>query len=124
GPGVSGLTCAIALRRVGHTVVVMEREGDIGEHTVYLTVRMPPNSSEIFYDWDLNDLNPVFSFTCVARQLLNLFSVETGNLLGKHDWDKEILQETRGEFLLARVSWIFLLKYLDSHYSSSVICAK
>jgi heterodisulfide reductase subunit A-like polyferredoxin len=36
GAGVSGLACAMALRRVGHKVVVIEREKKIGESDVRL----------------------------------------------------------------------------------------
>jgi glycine/D-amino acid oxidase-like deaminating enzyme len=36
GAGVSGLACAIALQRVGHRVVIIEREKEIGESNVRL----------------------------------------------------------------------------------------
>ncbi|KAJ6492567.1 hypothetical protein C8R47DRAFT_1319379 [Mycena vitilis] len=53
GAGVSGLACAIALRRVGHRVVVVEREKGIGESNVSRGVRMPPNLTKILYHWNL-----------------------------------------------------------------------
>jgi salicylate hydroxylase len=38
GAGVSGLACAIALQRVGHRVVIIEREKEIGESNVRLRI--------------------------------------------------------------------------------------
>ena len=35
--------------------------------------------------------------------LANLLLVETGELLGEHVWDEELLRESRGEFVFAHV---------------------
>ncbi|KAJ7762597.1 hypothetical protein B0H16DRAFT_1311692 [Mycena metata] len=100
GAGVSGLACAMALRRVGHRVVVIEREKEIGEFSGSEAVRMPPNLSKIFYHWDLQ--SEVYKFAAKSKAI-QISRLETGVLLGTHDWDEEVLSETRGEFLFAHL---------------------
>lgn len=72
GGGIAGLACAIALRRVGHTVLVLERftDADISQvrlpNTLCLSlshsatpqlshggIRLPPNVSKILFHWGL-----------------------------------------------------------------------
>jgi NADPH-dependent 2,4-dienoyl-CoA reductase/sulfur reductase-like enzyme len=36
GGGLAGLACAIALRRVGHRVTVLERDATINDHVSYI----------------------------------------------------------------------------------------
>ncbi|KAJ8517068.1 hypothetical protein ONZ45_g5690 [Pleurotus djamor] len=94
GGGMSGLACAIALRRVGHRVTVLEQNTEL--NTSYGGVRMAPNLSKILYHWGLKDDIKSIGTKSMAIDLL-LF--ETGELLGKHIWDDEMLRETRGEFV-------------------------
>ncbi|KAF7335442.1 6-hydroxynicotinate 3-monooxygenase [Mycena venus] len=101
GAGVSGLACAMALRRVGHRVVVLEREKKIGESDVGRGVRLPPNLSKILYHWNLQP--EVYSVAAKSKQIL-ISRMETGTRLGMHYWDEEVLRETRGEFLFAHLS--------------------
>ncbi|KAF7375625.1 6-hydroxynicotinate 3-monooxygenase [Mycena sanguinolenta] len=108
GGGVSGLACAIALRRVGHRVVVLEREKEIGESDVSRGVRMPPNLSKILYHWDLK--SEVYAFAAKSKQI-QISRLETGVRLGTHYWDEEVLRETRGEFLFAHLSDLRKMMY-------------
>ncbi|KAJ6489048.1 hypothetical protein C8R45DRAFT_993497 [Mycena sanguinolenta] len=108
GAGVSGLACAIALRRVGHRVIVLEREKEIGESDVSRGVRMPPNLSKIFYHWDLKA--EVYAFAAKSKQI-QISRLETGVRLGTHYWDDEVLRETRGEFLFAHLSDLRKMMY-------------
>ncbi|KAJ6578086.1 hypothetical protein B0H19DRAFT_1062631 [Mycena capillaripes] len=94
GAGVSGLACAIALRRVGHRVVVIEREKEIGESDASRGVRLPPNLSKILYHWNLR---PEVYSVAAKSKAIQISRLETGVLLGKHYWDEEVLRETRGE---------------------------
>ena len=42
-------------------------------------------------------------YFCVLEQFANPLLVETGELLGEHVWDEELLRESRGEFVFAHV---------------------
>ncbi|KAJ7503290.1 hypothetical protein B0H11DRAFT_578822 [Mycena galericulata] len=101
GAGVAGLTCAIALRRVGHRVVVIEREKEIGESNLSLAAQMPPNLSKIFYHWNLK---PEVSSFAVKSKAIQISRFDTGVRLGNHYWHEEVLRETRGEYLFAHLS--------------------
>ncbi|KAJ6543615.1 hypothetical protein DFH09DRAFT_1282435 [Mycena vulgaris] len=108
GAGVAGLTCAIALTRVGHRVVVLEQEKEIGESDVSRAVRMPPNMSKIFYHWDFEAEVKAFA---VKSKAIQISRFETGVRLGNHYWDEEVLRETRGEFLFADLADLRKMMY-------------
>ncbi|KAJ7239371.1 hypothetical protein B0H12DRAFT_80060 [Mycena haematopus] len=108
GAGVSGLACAMALRRVGHRVVVVEREKEIGESDLSRGVRMPPNLSKILYHWGLKP--EVYTFAAKSKQI-EISRLETSVRLGTHYWDEEVLRETRGEFLFAHLSDLRKMMY-------------
>ena len=52
GGGICGLSCAIALRRAGHTVRVLERSQFANE--VGAAVTVPPNASRVLQSWDFD----------------------------------------------------------------------
>ena len=52
GGGICGLSCAIALRRSGHTVRILERSQFSEEVGAAITV--PPNASRVLRSWDLD----------------------------------------------------------------------
>lgn len=114
GGGVAGLSTAIALRRVGHRVLVLERcsnlDQDLGG------CRMPPNLSKIFHSWGLTDklhsvgiksecINIHIRACChIEARSIHVVTEETGEFIGQHIWLDEILKETRGEFIFGEVS--------------------
>ncbi|KAJ7730764.1 hypothetical protein B0H16DRAFT_1427796 [Mycena metata] len=108
GAGVSGLACAVALQRVGHRVVVLEREKKLGESNVSRDVRLPPNLSKILYHWGLQ--SEVYSFAAKSKAI-QISRLETGVLLGTHHWDEEVLRETRGEYLFAHLADLRKMMY-------------
>jgi heterodisulfide reductase subunit A-like polyferredoxin len=72
GGGAAGLSCAVALRRVGHEVIVLEKGPNfIGVRTLftpaipfaqwiaqpskYRGIRMPPNMTKVFNYWGMRD---------------------------------------------------------------------
>ncbi|KAG6810549.1 hypothetical protein H0H92_012629 [Tricholoma furcatifolium] len=97
GGGISGLACAIALRRVGHRVVLLEADRTLD--TQYSGgCRMAPNCAKVLYNWGLRDsLAPI----AIKSEAIDLVKFHTGEVLGSHVWDEEMLRETRGEFLVA-----------------------
>ena len=52
GGGICGLSCAIALRRSGHSVRVLERSQFSNEVGAAITI--PPNASRVLQSWDLD----------------------------------------------------------------------
>ena len=52
GGGICGLSCAIALRRSGHTVRVLERSQFANEVGAAITI--PPNASRVLQSWGLD----------------------------------------------------------------------
>ncbi|KAK6988372.1 6-hydroxynicotinate 3-monooxygenase [Favolaschia claudopus] len=108
GAGVSGLSCAIALRRAGHRVVVVEREKEIGQSGVGRGVRLPPNLSKILYRWNLK--SEVSAFAAKSKQI-QIYRLDTGDRLGDHYWDDEVLRETQGEFLFGHLADLRKMMY-------------
>ncbi|KAK0218348.1 hypothetical protein EDD85DRAFT_961622 [Armillaria nabsnona] len=107
GGGITGFACAIALRRVGHRVLVLEKDATFPP--ISGPCRMPPNLSKILYHWGLQDELRKIG---VVSGAINICLQSTGELLGKHIWDEEVLRETRGEFIFAPLAHIGDLRRL------------
>ncbi|KAF8155331.1 hypothetical protein K438DRAFT_1862619 [Mycena galopus ATCC 62051] len=108
GAGVSGLSCAIALRRIGHRVTLVEAKHDIPGPQHHQGVRMPPNLTKILFHWGLKEKLRAIS---VKSEAIHVVLADTGELMGTQLWDEEILQETRGEYLFAHLSDLIALFY-------------
>ena len=52
GGGICGLSCAIALRRSGHTTRILERSQFTNEVGAAITI--PPNATRVLRSWDLD----------------------------------------------------------------------
>jgi len=97
GGGIAGLACAIALRRVGHRVVVLEQHSDADVWKMsHGGIRLPPNVSKILFHWGLERALRQVSITSSAMEV-EIY--ETGEYLGTHLWEAEVLRETGGDFL-------------------------
>ena len=79
--------------------------------------RLAPNMSKILYHWGLEDevrsmaikSESLSLLLCMSSplpidQFLRYSQDESGEILGHHHWDEEVLKETQGEFLFAHVS--------------------
>ncbi|KAF8155333.1 hypothetical protein K438DRAFT_1987048 [Mycena galopus ATCC 62051] len=125
GAGVAGLSCAIALSRIGHRVTVIECKDDItGPQVGFYAlcclnpsnirvkdqrgVRMPPNLTKILFHWGLKEK---LRATSVKSEAIHIVLEDTGELLGTQLWDEEILQETRGEYIFGHLSDLIALLY-------------
>ncbi|OCH89612.1 FAD/NAD-P-binding domain-containing protein [Obba rivulosa] len=95
GGGICGLASAIALRRVGHQVTVLEKE-DGEKNRGECGIRLPPNMSKILFHWGLKDKLKQIALTSQP----SLFAkYDSGELLGSQIWEGELLAETCGEFM-------------------------
>ncbi|KAI9460294.1 hypothetical protein HD554DRAFT_2294757 [Boletus coccyginus] len=98
GGGLAGVSCALALRRVGHRVVVLEQCTDSETSKMpHGGIRLPPNVVKILYKWGLKDALEAIS---VESRSFEIDKYETGEMLGMHVWDEDIFTETGGAFLL------------------------
>ncbi|KAH6901243.1 hypothetical protein BKA70DRAFT_1374822 [Coprinopsis sp. MPI-PUGE-AT-0042] len=98
GGGISGLSCAIALRRVGHRVTVLEKHADVFQPSIG-GVRCAPNASKILFHWGLEkELRGIG-----MSKGMNFHILDSGEYLGSHTWDEEVIRETRGEFLFSHL---------------------
>ncbi|KAH9169576.1 FAD/NAD-P-binding domain-containing protein [Lactarius sanguifluus] len=95
GGGAAGLACAVALRRVGHQVIVLEKDLNFVGSSKRRGIRMPPNMTKIFNYWgmsgDVDDIG-----TPVDRLIIS--KLDNAYLLGIHQWEYELVQEAGGEF--------------------------
>ncbi|KIY52581.1 FAD/NAD(P)-binding domain-containing protein [Fistulina hepatica ATCC 64428] len=94
GGGVSGLSCAIGLRRSGHRVVVLDKEATYSDQAG--PRRMVPNLSKIFYHWGLGKQLKEITY---KTELFELYLFETGQHLSLWKDDEELLNETGGDLL-------------------------
>ncbi|PFH51061.1 hypothetical protein AMATHDRAFT_59738 [Amanita thiersii Skay4041] len=106
GASLAGLTCAIALRRVGHRVVVLEKDATIGEAAG--GCRLPPNLTKILYRWGLESELDKISASSTG---LHILQYETGEFLGAHEWNEEMMQDLEGSYLTTTYSAMQKLLY-------------
>ncbi|KAJ6615878.1 hypothetical protein B0H10DRAFT_2039382 [Mycena sp. CBHHK59/15] len=108
GAGVAGLSCAIALKRIGHNATVIEKNTDMTDPEPGRGVRMPPNLTKILMHWGLTvRLREI----AVKSEAIHVVLGGTGELLGTQLWDEEVLRETRGEYMFAHLSDLVKLLY-------------
>ncbi|KAL4066712.1 hypothetical protein V8B97DRAFT_2022535 [Scleroderma yunnanense] len=110
GGGITGLACALALRRVGHRVIVLEKlvEDQISQ-LANGGGRLPPNASKILFQWGLESALCEFAVSPIAMEVMKY---DTGDLLGTQPWESEILREFGGQYLFYRHAdlWRLLLR--------------
>ncbi|KAJ7750921.1 hypothetical protein DFH07DRAFT_826956 [Mycena maculata] len=107
GASIAGLTSAIALKSAGHSVVVLEREPQLGGPDSIGSggARVPPNGCKVLFDWGLEtDLR---AGSVVGNGFL-IFKYdhqgkESGrDCIGLNLWDPQLLVDARGDFLHMR----------------------
>ncbi|RPD57140.1 FAD/NAD(P)-binding domain-containing protein [Lentinus tigrinus ALCF2SS1-6] len=107
GGGIAGLSTALALRRVGHYVLVLERKSrDVARG--HGGVRLPPNLTKILFHWGLK---PALMQRALVTHTMLFMRYESGEDLGEHVWDKGMLKETRGIYMLCTHDDLYGLLY-------------
>ncbi|KAJ7123448.1 hypothetical protein C8R44DRAFT_620377, partial [Mycena epipterygia] len=108
GAGMTGLACAIALRRVGHRVLVVEQKENIDVIAVQ-AIRMNPNVTRVFYHWGFRDALRAMSKETEKAATFSMLT--TGNILGVvREQDENTTDDIVGELFC--VNHGDLLKYL------------
>ncbi|KAI0325108.1 FAD/NAD(P)-binding domain-containing protein [Cubamyces sp. BRFM 1775] len=101
GGAISGLTAAIALSRVGHRVTVLEVMDSFDQTPMGAGCRIPPNASKLFYRWGMEERLR----KCSVKSRGVLFAqYSSGSVVGSHEWEEDVLEETGGDFLLMHYS--------------------
>lgn len=80
GAGMAGLGTAIALRRKGHDVIVIESASELTD--VGAGIQIPPNSSRILISWGLRDK---FLEKVVLPGRMQMRRYANGEILGLQD---------------------------------------
>ncbi|KAJ8071970.1 hypothetical protein PM082_015528 [Marasmius tenuissimus] len=125
GGGITGLACAIGLRLIGHSVVVLERKSAFNMRRTE-GCRIPPNLSKILYRWGLRESLRKVSLRCGYIHMLQLTTKE---YLGSYVWDDELLSETEGDlsFIQYQELWDLLYRLAvrsgtEYHFDAEAVC--
>ncbi|KAH9913460.1 FAD/NAD(P)-binding domain-containing protein [Epithele typhae] len=96
GGSLCGLSAAIALRRVGHNVIVVDRSSPYEPTKFDSGIRLPPNSTKHYYRWGLKERLHAVSVKSQGTLFASFYS---GAIAGKHSWADSILEELGGDTL-------------------------
>ncbi|KAJ7159071.1 hypothetical protein C8R43DRAFT_359147 [Mycena crocata] len=107
GASVAGLASAVALKKSGHNVLVLEKDtvlGGTGPIPGGQCARVPPNGGKILTDWGLD---AEIKAHAAVSEGFGLYKYNGGkatgrDFLGINRWDPELLTEARGEFVQFR----------------------
>ncbi|KAI0314334.1 hypothetical protein OF83DRAFT_1174843 [Amylostereum chailletii] len=105
GGGLTGLMCAITLRTVGHRVTLVEKAASVEEIPAFFRgLMLPPNMTKIYNRWGMVDIT---TDTGLASARLIMKRWETGDLLGVHRWDEQMLEEADGKFIYVTYPYLW-----------------
>ncbi|RDX51301.1 FAD/NAD(P)-binding domain-containing protein [Lentinus brumalis] len=94
GGGIGGLSVAYMLRKAGHRVRVLEKQG---LHAPSAGLRIPPNLCKILGQWVGQAELKKMTTRCVGTPM---HCLHTGENVGYLPWKPAVMAETGGEFLL------------------------
>ncbi|KAJ7123455.1 hypothetical protein C8R44DRAFT_783811 [Mycena epipterygia] len=109
---MTGLACAIALRRVGHRVLVVEQKENIDVvAATQEAIHMNPNVTRVFYQWGFRDALRAMTTETEKAATFSMRDFTTGNILGVvREQDENTTDDIVGELFC--VNHGDLLKYL------------
>ncbi|KAF7367871.1 FAD-binding-3 domain-containing protein [Mycena sanguinolenta] len=126
GASVSGLASAISLKRSGHSVLILEKDAQLGGAASILNgcARVCPNGSKILLDWGLLDAEtkakaapmPGFAF---FKYNAGYSEGSEPDFLGEHRWYPELLFEARGGYMQFRHHDFMRILYDEAMRDSS-----
>lgn len=96
GAGLGGMTAAIALRRAGHRVTVLEQAPELGE--VGAGIQTAPNASRLLAEWGVAE---VLGQAAVESQFSNRRRWQDGRLLGSFPQGAALRESVGAPYWLA-----------------------
>ncbi|KAK7042180.1 FAD-binding-3 domain-containing protein [Favolaschia claudopus] len=106
GASISGLASAIALKTAGHSVLVLERDSQLGGvgpvPNRSACAQIPPNGCKILLDWGLAKEIETHSAPLAGFALYKYAAegqIPGPDHMGNNMWDLELLEEARGGYL-------------------------
>ncbi|KAK0457648.1 uncharacterized protein EV420DRAFT_1643507 [Desarmillaria tabescens] len=105
GGSISGLACAYALGRSGHSVHVFEKCPQ--RHSRSAGIRVPPNMQKLFVEWGIEK---ELEKASVARRS-DMYGMADDEYQGFLHWQADVLREAGGEFSTMR--WDELVRLID-----------
>ncbi|TCD63930.1 hypothetical protein EIP91_004740 [Steccherinum ochraceum] len=106
--GLSGLATAIAMKRSGHNVTVVERDPSRNKTGTGGGCRLPPNMTKILFRWGFGDKLIEYG---TKLMMLQLYRYETGDLLGYHNFPQEMLKQAGGDYVLIQYGDLWQILY-------------
>ncbi|KAH8094507.1 hypothetical protein BXZ70DRAFT_1010104 [Cristinia sonorae] len=108
GGGLTGLATAIAMRRSGHNVTVVERDPRTQQLKTGGGCRLPPNVTKILFRWGLGE-----RLLKHGRQLhvLDMYEFDTGDYMGIHEFPRAIMKEAGGDYILIQYGDVWQILY-------------
>ncbi|KAJ7140828.1 hypothetical protein C8R44DRAFT_974572 [Mycena epipterygia] len=114
GASVAGLASAVALKASGHSVLVLEKEAQLGGTSSIPSgcARVPPNGCKILFDWGLETETRAKTTIGNGFSLYKYDGKKHGrDFMGINRWDPELLTEARGDFVHFRHEELLRLLY-------------
>ncbi|TBU22985.1 FAD/NAD(P)-binding domain-containing protein [Dichomitus squalens] len=97
GGAISGLASAVSLARVGHKVTVLDDSSDFYDTPMGAGARIPPNATKVLYRWGMEE---ALREVAVKSTGVLFAQFDNGSIVGTHEWEESVLEETGGDFLL------------------------
>ncbi|KAI0344632.1 FAD/NAD(P)-binding domain-containing protein [Trametopsis cervina] len=101
GGGVAGYACAVALSRAGHRVTLLDLENALDLAWGPYGICVPPNFSKLLVRWGMGDELKACG-TALAK--IKIADYHTGEDMGFHNWQKEMLKDAGGDVVYANLS--------------------
>ncbi|KAF7371202.1 FAD-binding-3 domain-containing protein [Mycena sanguinolenta] len=128
GASVSGVATAIALKKSGHNVLVLEKDEQLGGAASGFNAcaRICPNGSKILLDWGLLEAEtkakaapmPGFAF---LKYNAGYTEGSEPDLLGENRWNEDLLFEARGGYIQFRHQDLMRILYDEAVRDSSCV---
>ncbi|KAJ7679135.1 hypothetical protein DFH06DRAFT_505680 [Mycena polygramma] len=104
GASVSGLASALSLKASGHSVMVLEKDPELGGTGAVPSgcARVPPNGTKILLDWGMEDAIKANAAVMPGFSVHKYNGGPGDEFIGVNRWDPELLSEARGGYIQFR----------------------